>query len=149
MKETFNIIPASNGPMWALVAIIIFMLGLAAMFGYMIYSSRHTKFEVASDSLRISGDIYGRQIPISSLVIDEAKRVDLTTDTPYQPTWRVNGVGLPGYLSGWFKLRNKEKALLFVTDKKQVVYIPTKKGYSLLMSVQNPDKLLNTLKRNG
>ena len=149
MKETFNIIPASSGPMWVLLAIIIFMIGLAALFGYMAYSSRHTKFEVTSDSLRISGDIYGRKIPISSLKLDEAKKVDLASEWRLQPSLRTNGVGIPGYFAGWGRLSNGDKALVFLTDQNHAVYIPTNNGYSLLMSVQNPDEFLNSLKRNG
>jgi phosphosulfolactate phosphohydrolase-like enzyme len=42
-------------------------------------------------------------------------------------------------MEGWFKLKNKEKALVFVTDKSHIVYVPTTKGYSVMMSVLDAD----------
>lgn len=56
------------------------------------------------------------------------------------------GTGLPGYRAGWFRLRNGEKALLYVTDGSRAVYIPTNRGYSLLLSSQNPERLVNRLR---
>ena len=66
--------------------------------------------------------------------------MDLTESPNYRPVWRTNGAGLPGYGSGWFGLANGDQALIFVTDKRRVVYLPTREGYSLLLSVQEPDK---------
>ena len=54
-------------------------------------------------------------------------------------------VGLPGYSEGWFRLVNGEKALLFVTDRSRVVYIPTKDGYSILLSTSKPEELLKSM----
>jgi hypothetical protein len=55
------------------------------------------------------------------------------------------GTGLPGYAAGWFKLANGEKALVYVTTQSEVVYIPTTEGYSLLLSVTEPDRFLARL----
>ena len=71
--------------------------------------------------------------------------IDLNTQTEYKPRIRTNGIGLPGYEEGWFKLRNNEKALLFVTDYSRVVYIPTDKGYSLLLSVSSSEEFRRSL----
>jgi hypothetical protein len=65
----------------------------------------------------------------------------------YQPKWRTNGTAIPGYRAGWFKLRNGEKALMFVTETTDVVYLPTREGYSVLMSVTNPDEFLQFLQQ--
>jgi hypothetical protein len=56
---------------------------------------------------------------------------------------------LPGYSAGWFRLRNGEKALAFVTDRQRVLYFPTWKGYSILLSVAEPDAMLAALRRAG
>ncbi len=60
---------------------------------------------------------------------------------------RTNGAGLPGYQAGWFRLQSGEKALVFVTDLERVVYVPTNEGYSLLLSVEEPDEFLDALTR--
>jgi hypothetical protein len=56
------------------------------------------------------------------------------------------GTGLPGYQAGWFRLRNGEKALLDLTDRRRAVYIPTGAGYSLLLSPADPDGFLSRLR---
>ena len=66
-----------------------------------------------------------------------------------RPRWRTNGVAIPGYQSGWFKLRNGERALLFVRDKRRVVYVPTSEGYSLLVSVDEPERVAAQLRQSG
>ena len=57
-------------------------------------------------------------------------------------TW---GTGLPGYQSGWFRLRNGERALVYLTDRRKAVYVPTALGYSLLLSPDDPGAFLSAL----
>jgi hypothetical protein len=141
MKYVFPIIPATAGPIWLFVGILVFMLCIVSLFGYIAFSSRHVRLEVEASELRIRGDIYGRTIPATAVLVDEMKALNLKRDTAYGLSWRTNGSGLPGYKSGWFKLMNGEKALVFVTDPTQILYIPTRDGYSVLLSVAEPDKV--------
>ena len=147
MKESFPIIPASSGPTWLFIGLAVLMLALLALFGYFAYSSRNVKFEVSPEGLRVTGGLYGRQIPLPSLVLDGAKPVDMRRDREYRLKWRTNGAGLPGYSAGWFRLQNGEKALAFVTDNRRVLYLPTREGYSVLLSVADPDALLGALRK--
>jgi hypothetical protein len=55
------------------------------------------------------------------------------------------GTGLPGYRAGWFRLRNGEKALLYLTDANRAVYIPTTAGYGVLFSPVDPEAFLAAL----
>ncbi|HYG81514.1 MAG TPA: PH domain-containing protein, partial [Pyrinomonadaceae bacterium] len=59
------------------------------------------------------------------------------------------GGAFPGYASGWFRLANGEKALLYLTDRRKAVYIPTADGYSVLISPNNPDAFLAALRRGA
>jgi hypothetical protein len=52
---------------------------------------------------------------------------------------------MPGYQSGWFRLKNGEKALLYLTDRSRAVYVPTTAGYSVLLSPDDPDGFLKAL----
>jgi hypothetical protein len=56
------------------------------------------------------------------------------------------GVGLPGYSSGWFRLTDQSKGLLFLTDPSRAVYLPTTDGYTLLISPAEPERFLAALK---
>jgi hypothetical protein len=138
MKFVFPIVPASSGPVWLAAGIGVFLVALLLLFGYLAYSSRHVEFVLSKEGLRIKRDLYGRLIPLSSIVFEDIRTIDLKRDGEYRMKWRTNGAGLPGYQAGWFKLRNGEKALAFVTDKSRVVYIPTRDGYSVLLSVADP-----------
>jgi hypothetical protein len=57
----------------------------------------------------------------------------------------VGGTALPGYRSGWFRLANGGKGLLYVTDPAKVVRVPTTEGYTVLLSVEEADQFVNHL----
>lgn len=146
MSETFRMTPAGGSPLGFAGITGLIVLGMLVLSFYIGYSARNTKFIVSPEGLRITGTLYGRLIPRDQLQLPLAKLLDLNVNTEYRPSWRTNGIGLPGYGAGWFKLKNGEKALLFLTDKNRVAYIPTTRGFSLLLSVSNPDQLINALK---
>ncbi len=108
---------------------------------------QHARFTVSNDGLRLQGDLYGRLIPLKSLKLDEAVVTNLKTDKDHQPKWRTMGTALPGYAAGWFKLRNGDKALMYVTDNTRVARIPTTEGYIVMVSVSEPTALIDELKR--
>ena len=143
--QVFTIVPASSGPVWMLAGIALLMLLLVALFMWLAYSSRNVRFELSGGGLNIAGVMYGRQIPASALRADGVRVLDLHRDRDYQMRWRTNGAGLPGFSAGWFKLRNGEKSLCFVTDRSRVVYVPTSEGYSVLLSVPEPEAFKTAL----
>ena len=149
MERVFNIIPASSGPyttIWIIsIAVIVILLLVAAMFISTGYQSRHLQFTVTDEGLRIHPGLYGRFIPWGDIDTSGVRVVNLNVETEYQPKWRTNGAGLPGFASGWFKLANKEKALVFLTDRNRVVYIPTNKDYSVLLSVREAEEFAGVL----
>jgi hypothetical protein len=147
--DTFSMVPASSKLLFGIIPIAIFLLALLGLFGFITYSSKHVRFEVSGQTLRIRGDLYGREMNLSDLNVAAAKAVNLNQDGQFKPTLRTNGIGLPGYRSGWFRLRNQEMALLFITNPNSVVYIPTSKGYSLLLSVPNPEAFLSSIKQHA
>ncbi|MGD2182370.1 PH domain-containing protein [Lusitaniella coriacea] len=145
MSQVFPIIPAPAKALWGIGAIALILLLSFGFCGYLTYSLHHVRVELSPTELQIRGDFYGRKIPLTTLVPQEAQTLNLRQNSAYKPKWRTNGIGLPGYQSGWFKLVNGEKALMFVTDPQQVIYLPTQQGYVLLMSVENTDEFLKSL----
>jgi hypothetical protein len=123
--DVFAISPASAKPLWFLGVICVLLAVVLFALVYTAYSSRHSRVEIAGDRIKLIGDFWGRDIP---------KR-------------RTLGTGLPGYASGWFRLRSGEKALVYLTRRRDVVYVPTSDGYSLLLSVEEPEKFIGTLQR--
>jgi len=149
MERIFGIIPSSSGPyaaIWIIsIAVILVLLLVAALFISIGYQSRHLKYTINDEGLRISPGLYGRFIPKGDIDTEGVRVMNLNVDTEYQLKGRTNGAGLPGFASGWFKLANKEKALAFVTDRNRVVYIPTNKDYSVLLSVQQAEEFAGVL----
>lgn len=147
MDQVFTIEPASTRPLWVLAVIAAFLLALLLLFGFFAYSSRNTRFEVTPLGLDIRGTLYGRSIAWADLDVEQARTVDLREASELQPTLRTNGVGLPGYQLGWFRLRRQGRGLLFLTDRSRVVALPTRAGYTILLSVHEPDAFLEALRR--
>ena len=154
MSQIFHIAPASVRPIWFMIPILILVIVLGTggiIIGASLRGARSTTFELSQKALRVHGDVYGRTIPSSELRVADAARVDISRG-PFRLVARTVGTALPGYRSGWFRLANGEKALVYVTDPSRVVYVPTTDGYSLLLSVAETDQFvdrLHTMKSAG
>lgn len=147
--QVFPIAPADARPFWVLVLVAVVIVAALALLITTTLGSRTSRFEVSSAGLRLRGDLYGRLIPIQQLRLEGARRVVLEREAELQPKRRTMGTGLPGYQAGWFRLRNGEKALLYLTDQSRAVYIPTTLGYSVLLSPLDPDAFLAALRSAG
>ncbi len=148
MRQVFPIIPSSSGVIWFYCIFSFLMLGFIVFMGYVCLGARRARFEVSESALKISGALYGRTIPLSDIDGELAKPVNLEVDTQYHLVARTNGSGLPGYSEGWFRLKNGEKCLAFVSDKTHVLYVPTRKGYVVMMSVEHPESLRDALRQH-
>jgi PH (Pleckstrin Homology) domain-containing protein len=142
----FPIAPAASRYLWFMIPVVVILLGAVALLATSIRGAQSSTFEIRSDGLRLRGDLWGRFIPKAQLRADLARRVDLTQEEGLRPKWRRMGTALPGYQSGWFRLRNGDKALLYLTDRTRAVYVPTTAGYVLLLSPADPDGFLSTLR---
>jgi hypothetical protein len=147
MSEVFEMVPPAAKAIWLPVAVCVLLAALAGLFGYLSFSIRSVTFEVSDSGLTLRGDLWGRTVPLASLDLERARRLDLSRDTDHRPRRRTRGTGLPGYAGGWFRLANGEKALLYLTDRTRAVYLPTDAGYSLLLSPADPEGLLEALRR--
>lgn len=148
-SQVFQIAPAVFKAGWLhLVIILSTVIIVAAVFGlyYTIWSTKNARLEVTDEGLKIHGGFYGRQIETKNLDLEKARAVDLGSEEGLRLSARRNGLGLPGLKGGWFKLNNGEKALVFLTDASRVAYVPTRLGYSLLFSLENPAALIQALR---
>ena len=144
--EVFSIAPADTRVLWVIGLIPIFvMVMVGGIVGASIAGARGSTFEVSNEGLRIRGDWYGRLIPASHLVPGTASRVDFAHSPELTPRRRTMGTGLPGYQAGWFRLRNGDRALLYLTDRSKAVYVRTTDGYGVMLSPSEPDNFLAAL----
>ncbi len=147
MKDAFAIEPASATTFWVIAVIALIMLLLLCLFGYIAWSSRNVQFEVTDTDVRISGTLYGRTIPLSSIIPESIQRVDLSGNSPFALSWRQNGVGLPGFKVGWYRLRNGEKALVYITDPQRAVYFKTRADHAVITTPSDPDAFIALVRR--
>jgi hypothetical protein len=145
--QVFPIIPAHASVYLILVPILLVVLIGGTVATWAAYASRHAKFEVSQDGITIRGDMYGRFVPKDKMVLKSARAVDLSQEKNLAPKWKTNGAGFPGYKSGWYRLKDDSKALVFITDPKSVIYVPTVDGSCLMLSVAHPEQFLAALKQ--
>ncbi len=149
MDKVFGIIPATGNMyifIWIFgVVMLIIILGVIGLFASFGYQAKNLSVTVNDQGLDISPGLYTRFIPREKIDTAGVKVLNLEVDKDYAPKWRTNGGGFPGYSVGWFKLQNQEKALVFVTDRSSVVYIPTTENYSVLLSVRDADLMVEQI----
>ena len=143
----FQITPASPGATAFLVGLALLMAGMALAFGWMATSATRPSVVVDDARLTLKAPFYGRSIDLDRIRFEEARVVNVDAGTDIRPTRRTNGLGLPGLGLGWFRLANGEKALVALSSRDRVVYIPTEEGYSLLLSIERPEAFLAHVSR--
>lgn len=148
MIETFPIVPGQVRMLWVIGPLLLVILIPGVLLVLTLRGSRDARFEVSAAGLRLRGDMYGRMIPAAALRVDDARAVDLNVDRSLAPAVRTGGTALPGYRAGWFRLRSGERALLYLTDQSHVAYVPTREGYSVLVSVADPPAFVAALRRS-
>ncbi len=147
MTEIYPMIPAASKAVWLLAAIGLLLLGVAGLLGAVAFASGHTAVRVDVAGVSVEGDpLFSRAIPWSELETERAEVVRIAGDSPHRPTRRTWGTGLPGYAAGWFRLASGEKALVFLTSSDRAVRLPTRAGWSLMVTVEDPDALAARLR---
>lgn len=81
--------------------------------------------------------MYGRLVPASAIRADAIRIVDVNQTPELARRVRTFGTSVSGYQAGWFRLRNGEKALLYLTDRRQAVYVPTTAGFSIVRAARH------------
>ena len=109
-----------------------------------LWALRRRVLFLTARELVFRGGFFSRKIPISSLRLAAAQQLSLFDRMELAPRWRTNGIRLPGYRVGWFRLRNGDKALMYMTDPFRITHLPTSEGFALMFST---DALIPALQR--
>jgi|GEM_PF-1126233 len=113
------------------LVILLFVLS----FG-LVASIKNSTLSLTDREVIIKSALYGRKIPIENIAVDEIKTINLYENPEFDISIRTNGTRLPNVSLGWMRLKNSQKALVFITDKTNVVMIPTK-DFIVLFSMNN------------
>lgn len=147
-EQIFQVVPAEVRTWWINVLFVVLAVSLLAVMVFvrhMVENVSKASFAVDGRTLEIRAWPYGRRVALSDLDLGGARVVDLTREREIGLKWKTNGVNMSGLRGGWWRLRNGQKALVFVTDMTRAVYLPTREGYALVMSVADPDRFLAAL----
>lgn len=139
--------PMPNNAKYASMGILLAVFGV---FILTLYQSYNSQLEWDDNSVSFNVPLYSQDFTVSDIDWQASYIADLAIQTQLQPKWRINGLGLPGYALGWFKLQNGNKALLSVvaaeSGTQKVVIVPIiDKDYVIMISVEQPDTALALL----
>jgi len=111
--------------------------------------SRALRVELGEQELRVRGDLFGKPVPYGRMDVARASVEDLTQPGPLRPRWKLLGSAMPGYYAGTFSLRNKCKALVFLSSMQSVVAVPLDENEYLILGVENPELFLEDLRKQA
>ena len=116
-----------------------------AIFLLVEWAIRRHRLTIFPDGLEVTTSFYRRRLSLAELDIARARVVDLSERPEFRPMLKTNGTSLPGFSSGWFRLRNRDKALVAITGGPRVLWVPTNQGYDLLLQPERPQVVLDRL----
>jgi len=132
---------------WALLLGTVISAATAAVFVREAYLARSRTVTVRDQTLRVRKILRDLVAPLKRLRIDNAELISISDGSPLHPTFRSYGIHIADYRAGWFRLRNGDSAFLILSDRSRVVHLPTRDGYRLLLSIDQPEALLNALQK--
>jgi hypothetical protein len=116
---------------------------IAVLLAYML---RRHRLVLTAEGLDIATTFYRQRLRLSDLRLDEARALDLDEHPELKPLLKTNGYSIPGFRSGWFRLRGFQRAFVALADGRRVLWIPTSAGYGLLLQPRQPQALLDHLR---
>lgn len=132
-------------PSTAKYASLGILIAVAGLFVVTLYKSFNSTVSWDNNHVMINIPLYKQTLARSDVYLQQAYLADLSQPNELTPTLRTNGMGLPGYSLGWFKLSNGDKGLLSVTERNEIIAIPTNLGYTILLSAEAPVESLQKL----
>ena len=119
------------------------LLAVSALLGAMM---RRHRLSHDAAGIELATTFYGRRLAWPDLRLDEARVLSLGERTEFKPVFKSNGMSLPGFRSGWFRSRALERMLVATAGGDRVLWIPTTRGYGLLLQPRNPRAALEALR---
>jgi hypothetical protein len=142
---SFQIAQGSKATQWFAIGFTAFLLTIPIAIALFVMPHGPVTFRIEEGGLTITGDSYGRSFTNAELNKSAVRAVNLNLDQEFKLVRRTNGLGLPGYRSGWFDTKSEGKVLVFATDLSKIVCIPTTLGYSILISPEDPYEFITAL----
>lgn len=114
--------------------------------GLLAWSIRRRRVTLDGDRLRIAGSLHTASVRVAELDLDAARIIDLAEVAALRPRFKTFGASMPGFHAGHFRLRDRSRAFLLLTDRRKVLALRERGGRVLLLSLEKPQALLEALR---
>lgn len=132
-----------DSPVEATIGLII-ILPIAGLFVWLLARQSGSTLVLTGDDLSLNVPWYARRVALSDIDTERVRLLGEAEAGNWQLKWRTNGIGFPGFQVGWFSSENREKVLAARTQG-QAVLIPTTKGFTMLVSLEDPQAFVDAL----
>jgi len=106
---------------------------------------RRRRISLVGDRLVIVAGLNTRRLAVGDLDLTTARIVDLRERSEWRPWIKLFGTRVPGLSAGHFRLRDRSRAFVLVTDTSRVLVLNERSGRRLLLSLAKPQALLDAL----
>lgn len=144
---TVHLTVSAPGPNAPMPAFVFGLLVVAAVAALTFWGLGRRAVELDARQLRVKAAMFNHHVDASDLDVDRAHIVDLDERTELKPILKAFGMALPGFKAGWFLLRDRSRAFCLLTSRRRVLWLPTRTGKSLMLSLERPDALLEALRQ--
>lgn len=107
---------------------------------------RRLRLRLIDGQLEVITTTFRRTLALSQLGLSDARVLDLQEQTHMRPFIKTAAMAAPGFRSGAYRLRNREKAFVAMASGPRVLWIPTTVGYGLMLEVEQPTLALQVLR---
>ena len=128
----------------SIIPILIVILVSLGLFIGIVFAMKNTSISMDEKDIIIKSFLYGRKISINDVLLNEVQTVNLKQNNEFNVRIKTNGISLPNFLSGWMRLNNGQKALAFLTNRENVLLMPTK-NFVLLFSMEKTEEFITKL----
>lgn len=122
------------------------LLGIAIIALGIGWSLRRRRATIEDGRLIVQAGLFSTRRPIADFDLDAARIVNLKDVPALKPGLKLFGLWLMGYAGGYFWLRDRSTAFVLLTDAARVLVLPDRKGRKVLLSVEQPQTLLDALR---
>ena len=114
---------------------------------FLLLAMRRRSAELRDGVLDVRAAMYRKRVAVAELELERARIVDLGERTELRPWLKSNGMSMPGFHAGHFRLRGDfGKAFCLLTQRERVLWLPLRGGKEqLLLSLERPQALLDAL----
>ncbi|MGN6150491.1 MAG: PH domain-containing protein [Lysobacteraceae bacterium] len=127
-------------------ALWIGVIVMAMVLGVVFRSTTRNGIALEGATLRVRAGLHRLAVEVATLDLDAARIVDLAGEPALKPMLKTFGTSMPGYQTGHFRLRDRGKAFLLLTERRKVLVLSERSGRRLLLSLERPQALLDAVR---